>query len=653
MRTKATLAFCVLLVMLLVTVWPPVSARGAEGPPNYRLQYLGPGAPSAINNNGIVVGAKVSGNNYEPLVSIGGAPWKLLPVPGGAVSVLPTDVNDGGVIVGVSYSATWVPSAVRWKPNGSDYVVEVLPRLPGDSASYATGINDLGQIVGSRSALGYVPTGSGWLYSDTLGSVDLAARYGLWVAPSDINDSGLVIGGQERLDLNTGLIEVTGSGPSNYNAVTSVGINDSGMMVGSASLRSISLNIVSVFRYEGAAGWRFIAGSSKFTRASSINNRGDIGYGELGTGLYLDGLGTFALGSLLDPSVGAAGWSVTGRSAEINDHRVVAANAQNSITGQTGGVLLTPDGALQTPTAPAALQGVAHPATRMEPYNSIDLTWENTSTLTRSYELERREAGAGTWTLLTLTPPGTATKHSDTTVGVAVTYEYRVRALGLAGPSPWSNVVRVTSPATPLDTTPPVVTITSPANGASVSGTVTISAQATDNVAVEHLEISYWNQYLGQRVVLGSVANAATLSVQWDTRGLAPAAYTVRAYAYDTLGNWTQTEITVNVGVSGQSMKVAGITLSGTVSGSKVTITGYVQVDDNNAKALAKAEVTISWTLPNGSTKTMTAATASTGKAKFTVSGGRGTYTLIVLDVVKAGYSFDRAGSVLSKSITK
>ena len=452
-----------------------------------------------------------------------------------------------------------------------------------------------------------MPTGQGWLYSDTLGLVSLSAQYGLWTVPSGINDAGQIISGVERLDLTTGVIDDIGSGPSNYNPITSIAINNSGMIAGSAALRSTSLNMISVFRYEGAAGWRFIAGSSKYTTASSINNRGDIGYSEQGAGLYLDGLGVFALGSLLDPAVTSAGWAITGGSPKINDQRVVAATARNSITGESGGVLLTPAGTLQPPTAPANLQGIAHAASRMEPYNSINLTWENTSSLTRSYELERRQAGGTTWTLLALTPPGTATNHTDTTVGVGIAYEYRIRAVGLGGASPWSNGITVTSPTTPLDLTPPVVTISTPINGATVSGTVTVNAQATDNVAVEYLEISYWNQYLGQQVILGSVSNAGTLSVNWNTSGLTPAAYALRAYAYDTLGNWTQTDITVNVGASVTSMKVTSITLSGTVSGGKANITGYVYVRDSSGRAIQNAAVTIRWTLPNGSTKITTA----------------------------------------------
>ncbi|NTU55576.1 MAG: fibronectin type III domain-containing protein [Anaerolineales bacterium] len=652
MLRKTIINLSTILAVLLMSLGATTTAHGAEGLPNYQLQFLGPGSPAAINNNGVVVGAKVNGNNYEPLVSVGGAPWTPLPVPSGAMSVFPTDVNDSGVIVGVSYDTGWNPVAVRWTPSGGGYTLDVLPRLAGDASSYATNINNLGQIVGARRALGYTPTGTGWLYSDALGLVDLTT-YGFWVWPNGINDSGFIIGGQERLNLNTGVIEVTGAGPSNYNAVGSAAINNSGMMVGTASLRSSSLNIVSVFRYEGAAGWRFIAGTSRYTTASSINNQGDIGYGEQGAGLYLDGLGTYALWSLIDPAVTNAGWAITGSSPKINDQRVVATTGRNSVTGQSGGVLLTPTGTLQPPTAPVNLQGIAHTATRMEPYNSINLTWENTSTLTRSYELERREAGGATWTLLSLVPPGTATNHTDTTVGVGITYEYRIRAVGLGGASPWSNTVTVTSPATPLDTTPPVVTISTPSNGAAVSGTVTVSAQATDNVAIEYFEISYWNQYLGQQVILGSVSNAGALSVNWNTSGLTPAAYALRAYAYDTLGNWTQTEITVNVGVSASSMKVTSISLSGYVSRGRAYITGYVYVKDASGKTVPNATVSIRWTLPDGSIRTASAVTNSLGRASFSVSGARGLYILTVMNVAKSGQVFDSAGSVLTKSITK
>jgi hypothetical protein len=349
----------------------------------------------------------------------------------------------------------------------------------------------------------------------------------------------------------------------------------------------------------------------------------------------------------------AAGWTITGNGAKINDQRMVATVGRNSSTGQSGGVLLTPVGALPPPTAPANLHGVAHTATRMEPYNSIDLTWENTSLLTRSYELERRETGSDLWMKLSLTPPGSSTFHVDTTVGVGINYDYRVCAVGVGGNSPWSDIATVTSPATPLDTTPPEVTILTPSDGANVSGVVTVSAQATDNVAIEYFEISFWNQYLGQEVILGSVAFAGTLSVNWDTRGLTPATYAAHAYAYDTLGNWKRAEISINVTTAAKSMKVSSISLSGSVIGKKANITGYVYIKDTAGRSVPAANVAIRWTLPGGSTKTGTTVTDSAGRARFSVSGARGTYTLTVTDVAKSGYIFDSAGSVLSRSLTK
>jgi len=100
---------------------PP--AIGADAPPSYQLQYLGVGSPTAINDSGTVVGIRVTGSYYLPLVSSAGSAWAVLPVPAGALSTLPTDINDQGVIVGVSYDAQMAPgqcagpapaAATRW-----------------------------------------------------------------------------------------------------------------------------------------------------------------------------------------------------------------------------------------------------------------------------------------------------------------------------------------------------------------------------------------------------------------------------------------------------------------------------------------------------------------------------------------------------------
>ena len=522
-------------VLLAFAASSPVIAQ--SGAPTYTLQFLGPGSPTAINSTGTVVGARVVNSQYyQPLVSVAGAPWSLLPVPPGADSVFPTDVNDSGVIVGVAYTA-WNAEAVRWLKSGGGYVVEKLPKLPGDTSSYATAVNDLGQVVGARRALGYVPAAtSGWLYDDTGGVVDLALRFGFWVVPVDINNVGQVIGGVERLDLGTGALDAIGTGPANYNLVGPVALNDAGQMAGTATLSSISLNIVSAFRYTPGAGWQYLAGTSRYTTASSINARGDVGYGELGAGVYFDGLGTFAVWNLLAESATSAGWTITGSGVEINDDRLIATVGRNSVTGESGAVLLTPAGTLQPP-APPVLTGVAHPATPEAPWNAISLSW-SASTGANSYAVERR--GPGDSSFVTLTSSTIQRIYDDTAVQPRTQYTYRVFAQGPGGRSLPSNEVSVVSPGS--DAVAPVVTIVSPAYNASVSGVVRVTATATDAVGVVRMEI---------RSTAGKVlssASASSISYDWNTAKLRRGStQSLVVTAYDAAGNAGSAAVVVRI----------------------------------------------------------------------------------------------------------
>ena len=63
--------------------------------------------------------------------------------------------------------------------------------------------------------------------------------------------------------------------------------------------------------------------------------------------------------------------------------------------------------------------------------------------------------------------------------------------------------------------------------------------------------------------------------------------------------------------------------------------------------------VSATWTYPGRATSSQTATTSSTGIAKFSATGGHGTYTLTVGNITKTGYTFDAANSMLKNSITK
>jgi len=138
-------------------------------------------------------------------------------------------------------------------------------------------------------------------------------------------------------------------------------------------------------------------------------------------------------------------------------------------------------------------------------------------------------------------------------------------------------------------------------------------------------------------------------------------------YTYGYAGTYTATlTVTDNNNVSSTDtvvitvspdpttlLRSTAITLSAKLSGSKVTATGQVTVKDGNGKLISGASVTAQWTRPDGSTVVQSVTTRGTGVAQFQASGGRGTYTLTVTDIYKYLYTFDPAGSVLTKSITK
>ena len=83
-----------------------------------------------------------------------------------------------------------------------------------------------------------------------------------------------------------------------------------------------------------------------------------------------------------------------------------------------------------------------------------------------------------------------------------------------------------------LDLTPPAVSVTSPAGGAKVHGTITLAANASDNVAVASVDF----------LVNGSVVGTDTsspYSVTWNSAALPDGAATITARATDTSLNST------------------------------------------------------------------------------------------------------------------
>src|SRR6266540_3668487 len=100
------------------------------------------------------------------------------------------------------------------------------------------------------------------------------------------------------------------------------------------------------------------------------------------------------------------------------------------------------------------------------------------------------------------------------------------------------NTVTFSAP----DTTPPTVAITSPASGAAVRGTITVSANASDNAGVVGVQFQLDGANLGAEVT------TSPYSISWDTTTAAEGSHTLTAIARDAAGNApTSAPVTVTV----------------------------------------------------------------------------------------------------------
>ena len=104
-------------------------------------------------------------------------------------------------------------------------------------------------------------------------------------------------------------------------------------------------------------------------------------------------------------------------------------------------------------------------------------------------------------------------------------YNFAVTAYNASGvESSYSNIASIS------ETLPPTVSLSAPANNAAVSGTVSVTASATDNVGVTKVEF-YVNG------VLQITDTGTPYLYSWNTSLLAAGSYTLMAKAYDAAGN--------------------------------------------------------------------------------------------------------------------
>lgn len=137
------------------------------------------------------------------------------------------------------------------------------------------------------------------------------------------------------------------------------------------------------------------------------------------------------------------------------------------------------------------------------------------------------------------------TSHSQTVTGLSPStrYHFQVKSADGSGNLAVSDDATFTTADPAPDGTPPSVSISAPANNATVAGTVNVTAAASDNVGVVGV------QFVLDDVNLGAEDTSAPYSTAWDTRTAASGSHTISAIARDAAGN-TATAATVTVVVN-------------------------------------------------------------------------------------------------------
>ncbi len=200
------------------------------------------------------------------------------------------------------------------------------------------------------------------------------------------------------------------------------------------------------------------------------------------------------------------------------------------------------------------------------------------------------------------------------------------------------------------DTTVPTASITSPASGASVSGAVTVSAQATDNVSVSKVE-------LYKDGALYATTLTAPYTFFWDTTLTADGAHTLSAKAYDSSGNVTTSTTLSVIVANGASAGTGGgggtttptpdtisptVTIVSPANGTKIKGNGSISISVNATDNIGVASLGI---FADGQqltscTKATTCSASWTGKSITS-----GTHTI-------SAKATDAAGNMSSASVT-
>lgn len=137
----------------------------------------------------------------------------------------------------------------------------------------------------------------------------------------------------------------------------------------------------------------------------------------------------------------------------------------------------------------------------------------------------------------------------DTSLSPEGVSEITVTAIDASGNTKTATAMVTVTHALPLDTVDPTVAITVPANGSTVSGTITIAAVAVDDIGVDRVVFMLGSTEIGQ-------STTAPYSLSLDTTTIANSTVQITAMAVDTSGNSSVSAVSVAINNAAQACTV-------------------------------------------------------------------------------------------------
>jgi thermitase len=310
--------------------------------------------------------------------------------------------------------------------------------------------------------------------------------------------------------------------------------------------------------------------------------------------------------------LGTKGWDTSYGWGRVNAARAVAAAGGQTPPADTA----PPSAAVTSPTAAATLAGTV----------SVSVSGSDNVGVTKvEWYLDGALKGSSA--------TASATFSWNTTTAAKGSHTLAAKSYDAAGNTGSSANVSVSVNNPVPDTTPPVANVTSPADGSTLAGIISVGVSGSDNIAVTKVE---W--YLDGQVKGSSPSSSASFT--WNTTTVPGGLHTIGSKAYDAAGNaGTSAPVLVTVNNPVLDTLAPAVNVSAPSDGAILSGTVNLTISASDNVGVTKVE----WFLDESVEGSASGAVGSFNWNTSTASNGL--HELIA-------FAFDAAGNYGSSTVT-